>query len=369
MIIGVPKEIKSGENRVAIVSSGVKSLKSAGHSILIQRGAGLNSSIPDREYEKEGARIIDSAKEVFNRAELILKVKEPLPVEYKFLKENQIVFSFFHFAANKGLTKVTIESGCTAIAYEAVETKDGKLPLLTPMSEIAGKMATQEGTKYLEKPMGGKGILLGGVPGVAPAEVLVVGAGVVGTNATKVAAGLGAKVSLLDINLERLRYLDDIMPKNVTLLISNPNQISQKLREADLVVGAILVKGAKAPIVVTKDMLKLMKPGSVIVDVSIDQGGCIETSHPTTYDNPIYEVEGIIHYCVTNIPAAVPITSTYALTNAVFPYVLEIANKGFAKAAKENNALTKGVNIYQGKVTHSKVAETFGVDYCPLRIR
>lgn len=366
MIIGVPKEIKNEENRVAIVPPGVKSLKSMGHTVLIQREAGLNSGISDEEYEKEGARIVDSAEEIFNQAKLIIKVKEPLPIEYKFLKENQIIFTFFHFAASKKLTEIAVESGCTGIAYETVETKNGKLPLLTPMSEIAGKMAPQEGIKYLEKPMGGKGILLGGVPGVAPAEVLVLGAGVVGTNAAKIAAGLGAKVSLLDISLERLRYLDDVMPENITLLISNSHQISQKLRKADLVIGAVLVKGARAPIVVTKDTLKLMKKGSVIVDVSIDQGGCIETSSPTTYDNPIYEVEGVIHYCVTNIPAAVPVTSTYALTNATFPYILEIANKGFIEAIKESGALNKGVNIHQGKITYSKVAEAFGMNYQPL---
>lgn len=368
MIIGIPKEIKNGENRVAIVPSGVKSLKDAGHGIFIQKGAGLSSGISDKEYEKEGAKIVDSAEEVYDKAKLILKVKEPLLVEYKFLKENQIVFTYFHFAANESLTKAVVESGCTAIAYETVETEDGKLPLLTPMSEIAGKMASQEGAKYLEKPMGGRGILLGGVPGVAPAEVLVLGAGVVGTNATKIAAGLGAKVTLLDINLERLRYLDNIMPKNVTLLVSNSYRISQKLREADLVIGAVLIKGARAPIVITKDMLEIMKPGSVIVDVSIDQGGCIETSHPTTYDDPVYEVGGVIHYCVTNIPAAVPVTSTYALTNVTFPYVLEIANKGFVDAVKENPALAKGVNIYQGKVTHPRVAEAFGMNYSPLKI-
>ncbi|MCD6318475.1 alanine dehydrogenase [Candidatus Aerophobetes bacterium] len=368
MIIGIPKEIKNGENRVAIAPSGVKSLKSVGHSILIQRGAGLNSSILDEDYKKEGAKIVDSAKEVYDKADLILKVKEPLPVEYKLLREDQIIFTFFHFAANKSLTEAAVESGCTAIAYETVELENGELPLLTPMSEIAGKMASQEGAKYLEKPMGGRGILLGGVPGVAPAEVLILGAGVVGTNAAKVASGLGAKVSLLDINLKRLRYLDDIMPKNVTLLISNFHQISLKLREADLVIGAVLVKGARAPIIITKDMLKIMKPGSVIVDVSIDQGGCIQTSHPTSYDNPVYEVEGVIHYCVTNIPAGVPVTSTYALTNVTLPYVLEIANKGFADAVKENPALAKGVNIYRGKITHPRVAESFGMSYSPLKI-
>jgi alanine dehydrogenase len=363
MIIGIPKEIKDNEYRAAIVPVGVEEMVKAGHQVLIEKSAGVGSSISDKDYQAAGAKIIPAHGEVFQKAEMIIKVKEPLPSEYKLLRKDQIVFTYFHLAADKSLTEAMIKSRIIAIAYETVETEDGNIPLLIPMSEVAGRMAVQEGAKYLEKPMMGRGILLGGVPGVAPASVIILGGGVVGTNAAKVAAGLGARVTILDVNLDRLRYLDDIMPKNVTTLMSNSHNIKEKLKEADLLVGAVLVTGAKAPMIVTGDMLKLMKPASVIVDVAIDQGGCIETSKPTTHSEPVYIEEGVVHYCVTNMPGAVAGTSTYALTNVTLPYALEIANKGYRKAIKENKALARGVNIINGKVTCRAVAETLGIRY------
>lgn len=363
MIIGIPKEIKDNEYRVAIVPVGVEEMIKAGHQVLIEKSAGMGSSISDEDYQKAGAQIISTHKELFQKSEMIIKVKEPMSAEYKLLKKGQIVFTYFHLAADRSLTEAIIKSGIIAIAYETVITEDGRAPLLTPMSEVAGRMSVQEGAKFLEKPMMGRGILLGGVPGVAAASVVILGGGIVGTNAAKVAAGLGARVTIMDINLDRLRYLDDIMPKNVTTLMSNSYNIKEKLKEADLVVGAILISGAKAPRVVTREMLKLMKPGSVIVDVAIDQGGCIETSRPTSHSEPVYVEEGVVHYCVTNMPGAVARTSTYALTNVTLSYALEIANKGYKNAIKDNNALAKGVNVIDGKVTCKAVAEAFDMKY------
>ena len=363
MIIGIPKEIKNNEYRVGMVPVGVEEMKNAGHKVLVEKSAGLGSAISDGDYQRAGAEIIPTHEEIFQKAEMIIKVKEPLPSEYKLLKKSQIVFTYFHLAANKSLTEEIIKSGIVAIAYETVQTEDGKTPLLTPMSEVAGRMSVQEGAKYLEKPMMGRGILLGGVPGVAPANVVIIGGGVVGTNAAKVAAGLGALVTILDVNLDRLRYLDDIMPKNVTTLMSNSYNVKEKLKEADLVIGAVLIPGAKAPMIVTRDMLKLMKPGSVIVDIAIDQGGCVETSRPTTHGEPVYIEEGVVHYCVTNMPGAVAGTSTYALTNVTLPYALEIANSGYRKAAESNKALAKGLNAVNGKLTCRAVAEALGLEY------
>jgi len=363
MLIGVLKEIKAKENRVAMIPAGVEQMVSHGHSVLIETGAGDGSAFSDKEYVKVGAKICSSPEEIYKKSEMIIKVKEPLPVEYPLIRKGQIVFTYFHFAASAELTKAIIDSGCIALAYETIERENGSLPLLTPMSEIAGRMAIQEGAKYLEKTFGGKGILLSGVPGVEPATVMIIGGGVVGTNAAKIAAGLGAKVFLLDVNLERLRYLSDIMPANVITMVSNPENTRKLLRQADLVVGAVLRHGAIAPKLITREMLKLMKKGSVIVDVAIDQGGCIETSKPTTHDAPIYVVDGIIHYCVANMPGAVSFTSTKALTNATLPYALEIADKGYKKAAQQNPEIAKGINIIEGKVTHQGVAEAFDLEY------
>ncbi len=367
MIIGIPKEIKDSEYRVAMVPVGVEEMKKAGHEVLLEKSAGKGSGIMDKDYRRAGAEILVTHEEVFRRAEMIIKVKEPLPPEYNLLEPGQLVFAYFHLAADRLLTEEMIKRKIVAIAYETVETEDGKTPLLTPMSEVAGRMAAQEGAKYLEKPMMGKGILLGGVPGVAPAHVIVIGGGVVGTNAAKIAAGLGARVTILDIDLDRLRYLDDIMPENVTTLMSNSYNIKEKLKEADLVIGAVLVPGAKAPMVVSKKMVQLMKPGSVIVDVAIDQGGCIETSRPTTHSRPVYVEEGVVHYCVANLPGAVAMTSTYALTNVILPYALEIANKGYQRAARENNALARGLNTVKGKLTCKAVAEALNLKYHPFQ--
>ena len=363
MIIGVPKEIKKDEYRVALIPVGVEELVKKGHTILLERGAGLGSGIPDREYSRAGAKLVGDVKKVFSGAEMLLKVKEPLRGEYSLLREDQIIFTFFHFAASKDLTERVIRSGVVAIAYETVRDQRGGHPLLTPMSEVAGRMSIQQGAKYLEKPMEGRGILLGGVPGVTPAEVVIVGGGIVGTNAAKVAAGLGARVSIMDIDLDRLRYLDDIMPKNVITLMSNAQNIRERLKEADLLIGAILIEGARTPLLITRDMIKTMKPGAVIVDVSIDQGGCIETSRPTTHSKPTFMVDGVLHYCVTNMPGAVGGTSTYALTNASLPYVIEIADKGYERAARENPAIKYGLNIVKGKVVNKAVAEALGLPH------
>lgn len=361
MIIGIPKEIKPDEYRVAMVPSGVEELVKHGHALLVEKGAGLGSSIPDSEYERAGAKMIDKPEGIYNQAQLVVKVKEPLPVEYPLLKENQMVFTFFHFAASKSLTEAVIKANIVAIAYETIRDASGQHPILTPMSEVAGRMAIQEGAKYLEKPMHGRGILLGGVPGVAPAEVVIIGGGVVGANAAKVAAGLGARVAVLDVNMERLRHLDDIMPKNVVTLMSNTQNVRQKVKDSDLLVGAVLVEGGRAPCVVSKEMVRTMKPGAVIVDVAIDQGGCVETSKPTTHSNPVYTVNNVIHYCVTNIPGAVACTSTHALTNVTMPYVREIANKGYELAARENPAIKRGLNVVKGEVVNQAVADVFGM--------
>lgn len=363
MIIGVPKETKVDEYRVALIPVGAEELVKNGHTVLIEKGAGLGSGITDEEYSGAGAELADSVEKVFSDSHMILKVKEPLPGEYALMREGQIIFTFFHFAASKQLTEAVIGSKAVAIAYETVRDEMGGHPLLTPMSEVAGRMSIHQGAKYLEKPMEGQGILLGGVPGVAPAEVVIVGGGVVGTQAAKVAAGLGARVSIMDINLDRLRYLDDIMPKNVITLMSNAQNIRERLKEADLLIGAVLIEGARTPVLITRDMVKTMKQGAVIVDVSIDQGGCVETSRPTTHTKPTFIVDGVLHYCVTNMPGAVGRTSTYALTNASLPYVIEIANNGYERAAKGNPAIRCGLNIVKGKVVNKAVAEAFGLKH------
>ncbi len=362
MLVGVPKEVKTDEYRVAMIPVGVEELTRAGHKVLIQTGAGQGSGISDAQYAVNGAEIVDSADEIWRRAELMVKVKEPLPAEWALMRPGQMVFTYFHFAADEPLTRAVIASEITAIAYETIKDARGQLPLLTPMSEVAGRMSIQEGAKYLERPFEGRGILLGGVPGVLPAHVVILGGGVVGANAAKVAAGLGANVTIMDINLDRLRYLDDVMPKNVTTLFSDRHNILDSLTLADLVIGAVLIPGARAPYLVRREDLKRMKPGSVIVDVAIDQGGCIETSKPTTHSEPTYIVDEVIHYCVTNMPGAVGRTSTYALTNVTLPYALQLANKGFQRAVKDNPALLQGVNIHYGKVTNQAVAATFGMN-------
>jgi alanine dehydrogenase len=365
MVIGTPREIKDNEYRVAMVPAGVEVLKKAGHRILVETSAGLGSGISDEDYRHAGAEIC-SAEEVYRSSDIILKVKEPLPQEYPLIRRGQIIFTYFHFAAGEELTRAMIKSQAVCVAYETIQLPDGSLPLLTPMSEVAGRMAIQEGAKYLERPMEGRGILLAGVPGVSPAHVTVLGGGVVGANAAKIAAGIGANVTILDVNLERLRYLDDVMPKNVTTLYSNAYTIRDELRRADLLIGAVLVRGARAPILVTKEMLKLMKPGAVIVDVAVDQGGCIETVHPTTHSHPTYMVDGIVHYGVTNMPGAVAGTSTYALTNETLPYVLHLANEGFPQAMLDNPALKAGLNIVKGKVVLPEIARQFGLPHTPV---
>lgn len=361
MIIGVPREVKSDEYRVALMPVGAETLIKAGHQVFIEMHAGEGSGFTDAEYVAAGAALVDTAKEVFDKAEMIIKVKEPQPQEMALFKPGQIAFTYFHFAASEKLTKACLDAKIIAIAYETIRDKKGTLPLLTPMSEIAGKMSIQEGAKYLEKPMSGRGILLGGVPGVAPAHVVILGGGVVGTNAAKVAAGLGANVVLMDVSLDRLRYLDDVMPANVTTLYSDPQNIRDNLKLADLVIGAVLIPGAIAPRLVTREQLGLMKAGSVIIDVAIDQGGCIETSKPTTHQNPTYIVDGVVHYCVANMPGAVGRTSTNALCNATLPYAVKIANKGYLKAAQDDAGLAEGVGTVDGRVTHSSIADTFGL--------
>jgi alanine dehydrogenase len=365
MIVGVPKEIKTDEYRVALIPVGVEELTRAGHPVLIQAGAGQGSGIADEQYAQHGAEIVESAADVWKRADLIVKVKEPLPEEWPGLREGQIVFTYFHFAADENLTRAVLASGITAIAYETIKDGRGTLPLLTPMSEVAGRMSIQEGAKFLERPFEGRGILLGGVPGVLPANVVILGGGIVGANAAKVAAGLGANVTILDVNLDRLRYLDDVMPRNVTTLFSDRHNILDGLQRADLVIGAVLIPGARAPRLVRKEDLKRMVPRAVIIDVAIDQGGCVETARPTTHSKPTYMVDDIIHYCVTNMPGAVGRTSTYALTNVTLPYVLQLAKKGYTQAVRENPALAQGVNIRQGQVTNPAVAATFGMDCVP----
>ena len=366
MKIGIVKEIKTRESRVAMTPSGVEQITAHGHDVLVEHDAGAGSGFDDEQYRGAGATIVPAPGELFEKCDMIMKVKEPLPSEYPLIRKGQIVFTYFHFAAAAELTTAIKDSGCVAIAYETVARDDGALPLLTPMSEIAGRMAIQEGAKYLEKPFGGKGVLLGGVPGVEPGTVVVIGAGTVGTNAARIACGMGARVYLLDTNLYRLRYLSDVMPKNCIPLASNPSLVRRLIKEADLVVGAVLIPGAKAPKVITREMLSLMNEGTVLVDVAIDQGGCMETSKPTTHDDCVYEIDGIIHYCVANMPGAVPVTSTRALTNATLPYAMEIADKGYVRASLDNPEIARGINIIDGAVTYRGVAEAFGLEFVPL---
>ena len=366
MIVGVPKEIKSDEYRVALLPVGAEELTAAGHRLLFEKGAGLGSGIPDALYAAAGAEIVKGAEQVWSLAEMVVKVKEPLPEEWPKLRSGQTIFTYFHFAADEKLTRAVMASGITAIAYETLRDSRGLLPLLTPMSEVAGRMSIQEGAKYLERPQEGRGILLAGVPGVAPAEVAILGGGIVGSNAAKVAAGLGANVYILDVNVDRLRYLDDIMPPNVTTLYSDRHTILETIQRADLVIGAVLITGARAPRLVRRDDLKRMKHGSVIVDVAIDQGGCVETSRPTTHREPTYVVEKVVHYCVTNMPGAVGRTSTYALCNVTLPYLLQLAKNGWRKLAAAQPGVAEGVNIHGGHVTNQAVASTFGLEYVPL---
>ena len=363
MNIGIPKEIKTNENRVSLVPAGAESLVAAGHTVLVEKGAGVGSGFSDDQYTSAGAQIAPGADAVWAGADLIIKVKEPIEVEWKRIRKGQTIFTYFHFAADEKLTKAHLASGATCIAYETVELATRELPLLTPMSEVAGRMAVQEGAKYLEKLYGGRGVLLGGVPGVPPAKVVILGGGVVGVNAAKIAAGMGAKVSILDVSLERLRYLSDVMPANVTLIYSNRHNILEQIASADLVVGGVLIPGAKAPKLVRREDLKLMRAGSVIVDVAVDQGGCVETIHATTHENPTYVVDGIIHYGVANMPGGVPRTSTLALTNATFPYALTLASKGWKHALRDDPGLLKGLNVVEGKVTCGGVAEAFGLEH------
>src|SRR4051812_23527320 len=363
MKIGVPKEIKTNENRIALVPAGAEALIAAGHSVLVETGGGLGSGFSDEAYTDVGAKIARDAATVWRDSEMIMKVKEPIEREWPHMRRGQLIFTYFHFAADEKLTKAHIASGATCVAYETVELPTRELPLLTPMSEVAGRMAVQEGAKYLEKLYGGRGVLLGGVPGVVPAKVVILGGGIVGINAAKMAAGMGAKVVILDISLERLRYLSDVMPANVQLIYSNRHNILEQIKTADLVVGGVLIPGAKAPRLVRREDLKTMQPGSVIVDVAIDQGGCVETIHATTHENPTYVVDGVIHYGVANMPGGVPRTSTLALTNATLPYAMQLANRGWKVALRDNPALLKGLNVTEGKVTYAGVAEAFGMEY------
>lgn len=368
MIIGVPKEIKAHENRVAMLPGGALKMKRNGHDVLIEEGAGLGSGFSDDRYEEVGATIVEDVDVLWEQSEMIMKVKEPIKAEYDRIQQDQIIFTYFHFAASRELTEAVVESSCVAIAYETVEKADGSLPLLIPMSEVAGRMATQEGAKYLEKPQGGRGILLGGIPGVKPANVMVIGGGVVGVNAAKIAAGMGANTTILDIDMTRLRYLDDVMPRNIDTMFSSEANIRSQLSDVDMIIGAVLKPGAKAPHLVTRDMLVSMNDGSVVVDVAIDQGGCFETSKPTTHDNPIYEEEGIVHYCVTNMPGAVPYTSTLGLTNVTLPYAVDIANKGWQRAMNEDPELKKGLNIVHGEIVYQDVADAFDMEFTPKAI-
>ncbi len=365
MIIGVPKEIKPDEYRVAVVPAGVEQLKKNGHTVMIERGAGVGSGIADEDFETYGAEMISSAAEIWERAELICKVKEPLAPEIQQMREGQTVFTYFHFAASRELTEGVRDSKSVAVAYETILDKQGRLPLLAPMSEVAGKMSIQEGAKYLEKPMEGQGILLGGIPGVEPAKVLVLGGGIVGTCAARLASGLGADVVLMDIDLYRLRYLDEVMPDNVSTVYSTDDGIRRHLKEADLVVGAVLIPGARCPSLVRRDYLSLMKQGSVIVDVGVDQGGCCETTRPTTHKDPTYVVDGVVHYGVANMPGAVGRTSTFGLTNATIPYLVKLANLGWERACAEDPGLAAGLNMVHGKVTNQPVAEAFDMPFEP----
>ena len=363
MKIGVPKEIKNNEFRVAITPYGVKELISHGHEVFVEKNAGANSSFLDKDYKNEGAIILDDNKSIFDISDLILKVKEPIEEEYSLIKENQIVFTYFHFASHKPLLDAMIKSNSVCIAYETVEDNNGSLPLLVPMSEVAGRMATQEGAKYLEKPMGGRGILLGGVSGVEPANVLIIGGGISGTEAAKMAVGLQANVTILDTSEKRLNELNKLFDNKINCLISTKEIIENEAKNADLIIGAVLIAGAKAPKLISKEMLKSLKPGCVMVDIAIDQGGCFETSTPTTHQDPIFIIDNVVHYCVANMPGAVPFTSTKALTNRTLPYLLEIANKGWIKASKDNNEIKTGVNVINGKVVNENVSKAFGVEF------
>ena len=367
MIIGVPKEIKNNENRVAVTPSGVAEFTKHGHTVYVQSTAGIGSGFSDDDYIQAGAQILPSIEDTYKIAEMIVKVKEPIEQEYSLIRANQLVFTYFHFASYEPLTHAMIKSGAICLAYETVEKSDRSLPLLVPMSEVAGRMSVQQGAKYLEKPVGGRGVLLGGVPGVKPAEVLVLGGGIVGTQAAKMAAGLGARVTIMDISLNRLRQLDDIMPANVNTEYSSEYNIRNAIKTADLVIGGVLIPGAKAPKLITRDMLPTMKQGSVIADVAIDQGGCFETSKPTTHADPVYEVDGVVHYCVANMPGAVPYTSTLALTNATLPYAIQLANQGWQNACNQNPELKLGLNVVQGKVVYKGVADAFNLDYTPVK--
>ena len=366
MIIGVPQEIKNNENRVALTPGGAKELSKAGHTVLVQQQAGEGSGFSDAEYQQAGAELLPSIEAVYQAAEMIIKVKEPIEAEYRLVRKDQLLFTYFHFASSEPLTRAMLESGAICLAYETVELPDRSLPLLVPMSEVAGRMAIQEGAKYLEKPMQGRGILLGGVPGVRPAKVMILGGGVVGTQAAKMAAGLGADVTILDTNLNRLRYLADILPANVNTFMSNEYNIRSLIDTHDLIVGAVLIPGAKAPKLITRDMLKQMRPGTVLVDVAVDQGGCIETCHPTTHEDPTFLVDDVLHYCVANMPGAVPYTSTLALTNATLPYALQLANLGWKKACQLSTPLKLGLNVVQGEVVYDSVAAAFGLKHVPV---
>lgn len=366
MKIGVPKEIKNNENRVALTPSGASELVADGHVVYVQASAGEGSSFSDDDYAAAGAIILPTLESVYDTAEMIIKVKEPIEQEYSLIKENQIVFTYFHFASSETLTKAMIESKAVCIAYETVELEDRSLPLLIPMSEVAGRMSVQQGAKYLEKTFGGRGVLLGGVPGVPPAKVLVLGGGIVGTEAARMAAGFGADVTIMDISLKRLRYLSDIMPANVKTMMSSYYNIIDMVKTHDLIIGAVLIPGAKAPKLVSRDMLKTMKKGAVLVDVAIDQGGCFETSHPTTHDNPCFIIDDVVHYSVANMPGAVPHTSTIALTNATLPYAKSLANMGWKNACRKDSSLEKGLNIINGEIVYKGVADAFNLKLTDL---
>ena len=366
MIVGILKEIKAEENRVSMTPSGVEVIKGSGHRVLVEKSAGAGSGFSDASYAEAGAQIVDSVAEIFERSDIVMHVKEPQPSEYGLICEGQLIFTYFHFAASEELTKAILKTKAVAMAYETIEGPNRSLPLLTPMSEVCGRMAVHEGAKYLERWQGGRGILIGGVPGVPPATVLIIGAGTVGTHAAQMACGLGAKVYILDMNLERLRHLSEVMPKNCFPMMSTPATIRELVKEADVVIGAVLVPGAKTPKLVTRDMLKTMKKGAVLVDVAIDQGGCFETSRLTTHSDPIYEVDSIVHYCIENMPGAVPMTSTMALTNATIPYAVEFADKGWKQASRENIGIKCGVNMVEGKITCKGVADAFGLEFVPV---
>tara|TARA_Y100000994_G_scaffold75036_1_gene61778 strand:+ start:103 stop:1215 length:1113 start_codon:yes stop_codon:yes gene_type:complete len=366
MKIGIPKEIKNNEFRVAITPRGVEELTSHGHEVYVEKNAGINSNFSDNEYKNAGAKILDDNISIFNISDLILKVKEPIEKEYKLIKENQIVFTYFHFASHRPLLDAMIENKSICIAYETVEDDNGSLPLLTPMSEVAGRMATQEGAKYLEKPMGGRGILLGGVTGVEPANVLIIGGGISGTEAAKMAVGLQANVTILDTSEKRLDELSVLFDNKINCLISTKETIEVEAKKADLIIGAVLIAGAKAPKLISRELLKSLKPGCVMVDIAIDQGGCFETSSPTTHEDPVFTIDNVVHYCVANMPGAVPFTSTLALTNKTLPYLIEIANEGWDNASKNNNEIKTGVNIVKGKVVNENVSKAFNVDYFDL---